>query len=183
MSATELRQGFRRRFRAVARQIWSLQVGRGLARTVVVAAVLVAAVATADYFFELSWGVRAGLMAAGVAVLAALAAVWIVRPAREWHRDRVAAELEGLFPRLGQRLRTSTEHGARPAEELAREGVSPGLVAALEAETAEKVKPLPFQAALPIRPALVAGLLAAVCVAAVVAVAVAVPEWRTAVER
>ena len=56
----------------------------------------------------------------------------------------MAAELEGLFPRLGQRLRTATEHGERPAAELAREGVSPGLVAALEEETAEKVKPLPF---------------------------------------
>jgi hypothetical protein len=183
MSATELRQAFRRRFRAVAHQIWSLHVGRGLARTVVVAAVLVAAVATADYFLELSRGVRAGLLAAGLAVVAALAAVWVVRPAREWRRERVAAELEGLFPRLGQRLRTATEHGERPAEELARDGVAPGLVAALEEETAEKVKPLPFQAALPVRPTLVAALAAAACVAAVAAVAGTVPEWRTALSR
>src|SRR5262245_49899177 len=106
MSAIELRQGFRRRFRAVARQIWSLHVGLGLARTVVVAAVLVAAVATADYFLELSLAARAGLLTVGVAVLVALAALWIVRPARDWDRTRVASELEGLFPRLGQRLRT-----------------------------------------------------------------------------
>ena len=63
MSAIELRQSFRRRFRAVARQIWSLHVGRGVARTVLVATVLVAATATADYFFELSWVVRAALLA------------------------------------------------------------------------------------------------------------------------
>src|SRR5919201_1507404 len=106
MPATELRQAFRRRFRAVARQIWSLHVGRGVARTVVVAAVLLAAAATADYFFELSWAARAGLLAAMTAVVAVLAALWVVRPALAWHRARVAAELEGPFPRLGQRLRT-----------------------------------------------------------------------------
>ncbi|MBN9121176.1 MAG: hypothetical protein J0I06_18830, partial [Planctomycetes bacterium] len=183
MSGTELRQAFRRRFRAVARQIWSLRVARGAALTVTAAAVLLAAVATADYFLELSWVFRAALLGAGTAVVVALAAVLVVRPARDWHRERVAAELEGLFPRLGQRLRTATEHGGRPVEELARDGVSPSLAAALEMETAEKVKPLPFQAALPVRPALVAGALALACVAAVAAVAAWVPEWRTAVER
>src|SRR6266516_206251 len=106
MSATALRQSFRRRFRAVARQIWSLHVGRGVALT--------------------------GLVAAGAAVVAALAARWVVRPALAWNRARVAAELEGLFPRLGQRLRTASQHGPRPAEELLRDGVSPSLVAALE---------------------------------------------------
>jgi hypothetical protein len=183
MSATELRRGFRRRFRAVARQIWSLHVGRGVARTVLVAAVLVAVVATADYFLELPRLARAGLLALVATIVALLAAVWVVRPALAWNRPRVAAELEGLFPRLGQRVRTATQHGERSAEELKREGVAPGLVAALEEETAEKAKPLPFQAALPVRPAVFAAALAAVAVVAVVAVAVWVPEWRIAVQR
>src|SRR5438552_931050 len=156
MSATELRPAFRRRFRAVARQIWSLHVGRGVARTVLVAAALVAVIAAADYVYELSWAARAGLLAAGAAVVAVLAARWVVRPALAWDRARVASELEGLFPRLGQRLRTVNQHGGRPADELTRDGVAPGLVTALEEETAEKVKPLPFQAALPVRPALAA---------------------------
>ena len=164
ISATELRPAFRRRFRAVARQIWSLHVGRGVARTVLVAAVLVAAAAAVDYVYELSWAVRAGVFAVGAAVVAVCAARWVVRPARDWDRTRVAAELEGLFPRLGQRVRTADEHGDRPADELARAGVSPGLVAALEAETAEKIKPLPLEACLPARPALFAGVAAVVCV-------------------
>ena len=151
MSATELRQSFRRRFRAVARQIWSLRVGRGVALTVLVASLLLAAVATADYFFELSFAVRAGLLGVSAVIVVVLAAVWIVRPARAWNQSRVASVLETLFPRLGQRLRTATQHGERSADDLAREGVNPGLVAALEEETAEKVKPLPFQAALPVR--------------------------------
>lgn len=183
MSATELRRSFRRRFRSVARQIWSLHVARGVARTVVVAAALLATVATADYVLELPWAVRAALLGAATAVVAALAAVWVVRPARAFNRERVAADLEGLFPRLGQRLRTATELGERPAAQLARDGVSPGLVAALEEETAEKVKPLPFQAALPVRPVLGAGLVALLCVAAVAAAAAYLPEWRLAVSR
>ena len=183
MSTTELRQAFRRRFRAVTRQIWSFYVGRGIAKTVLVAAVWVAAVATADYFFELSWWIRAGLMVAGLAIVAILATLWVVRPARAWNRVRVAAELEELFPRLGQRLRTASQHGARSADELARDGVAPGLVVALEQETAEKVKPLPFQAALPVRPALVVGILALVCVATLVAATTWAPEWRTALGR
>src|SRR5262245_37544717 len=147
MSATELRPAFRQRLRAVTRQIWSLHVGRGVARTIVVVAVLLAMAAAVDYFFELSWLARAGLLAACTALVAVLGVRWVVRPAQTWNRTRVAAELEGLFPRLGQRLRTATQHGGRPTDELRREGVSPGLVAALEEETAEKAKPLPFQAA------------------------------------
>ena len=102
MSVTDVRPVFRQRFRAVTRQIWSLHVVRGIARTAVVAAVLLATAAVVDYLFELSWTVRAGLLAVCTAVVVALALRWIIRPARAWNRVRVAAELEGLFPRLGQ---------------------------------------------------------------------------------
>jgi hypothetical protein len=183
MSVTELRPAFRRRFRVVTRQIWALHLGRGLGRTAIVAAALVAALAAVDYFFELSWPIRAGLLAAGTALLAVLIARWVVRPARAWNRARVAAELEGLFPRIGQRLRTATQHGGRPDAELVRDGVSPGLVVALEEETAEKVKPLPFQAALPVRPAVVACALAVGCLAVPMGFAVHDSEWRTALRR
>ena len=167
----------------MTRQIWSLHVSRGVALTVLMVVALVAAAATADYLYELSWVTRAGLLAIGAAIVTVLAAKWILRPALAWNRVRVASELEGLFPRLGQRLRTATQHGDRSTDELTRDGVAPGLVAALEEETAEKVKPLPFQAAVPVRAAMVAGVIALGCVAAVAAVAVCVPEWRTAVTR
>src|SRR3982074_3496875 len=160
MSATEPRPAFRRRFRAVARQIWLLHVGRGVALTAVVAVALIALAAAVDYVYELPWLARAGLLVVSATILGVLAARWIVRPALAWNRTRVAAELEGLFPRLGQRVRTAAQHGPRPAEELLRDGVSPSMVAALEEEPAEKAKPLPFQAALPVRPLLLPGALA-----------------------
>jgi hypothetical protein len=183
MSVTELRPAFRRRFRAVTRQIWALHVTRGVALTALVAAALVALAAAADYVFELPWLARAGLLVAGLAVVVVLAARWIVRPALAWNRARVAAELEGLFPRLGQRVRTAAQHGPRPAEELVREGVSPTLVAALEEETAEKAKPLPFQAALPVRPLLLPVALALGGIAVLVCFALYHPEWLTALSR
>jgi hypothetical protein len=185
MSATEkgLRPAFRQRLRAVTQQIWSLHVGRGIARTAVVASVLLAATAAVDYFLELSWPLRAGSFVVCAAIVAVLAVRWIVRPARAWNRARVAAELEGLFPRLGQRLRTSTQHGGRPTEALLRDGVSPGLVAALEEETAEKAKPLPFQAALPVRPTLVAAVVGLGCLAVLAVSATSNSEWRTALHR
>ncbi len=184
MSATtELRPAFRQRFRAVTRQIWSLHVGRGVARTAVAAAALLAMAAAVDYFFELPWAARAGLAAACAAVVALLAVRWVVRPAQAWNRARVARELEGLFPRLGQRLRTAAQHGGRPDEELVRDGVAPGLVAALEEETAEKVKPLPLQAALPVRPVLGWGVVGLGCVTVLAMSALRETEWQTALRR
>src|SRR5579872_2023552 len=180
MSAIELRQTFRRKFRSVTRQIWSLQVGRGIALTVLLTAAVFGALAAADYLFELPWATRAVLSGASAVSILALATVWIIRPARSWNRVRVASELEGLFPRLGQRLRTASQHGERSVDDLTREGVAPGLVAALEEETAEKVKPLPLQAALPIRPAFIAISLAMICVTGLVVAAMWLPELQTA---
>jgi hypothetical protein len=183
MSTTEVRPAFRQRFRAVTWQVWSLHVGRGVARTAVAAAVLLAAAAAVDYVFEWSWPARLGLLAACTALVAVLAVRWIIRPARAWNRARVAAELEGLFPRLGQSLRTATQLGPRPADELVRDGFVPGLVAALEEETAEKAKPLPFQAALAVRPAFFTAVVSLSFIAMLSVVALRDPEWWTALRR
>src|SRR5205809_3612 len=68
MSTTELRPAFRQRFRALARQIWALHVSRGVALTALVAAVLLALAAAADYLYELPWLARAGLLLVCVAL-------------------------------------------------------------------------------------------------------------------
>lgn len=183
MSTTKLLPAFHQRLHAMTRQFWSLHLGRGVARTVLAALILLTTFAAVDYFFELPLAARASLLVAGTVVVAVLVVRWIVRPARVWNRARVATEFEGLFPRLGQRLRTATQYGGRRAEDLTREGVSPGLVALLEVETAEKVKPLPLQAALPVRSTLLAAG-AALCGLGVLGLpALRDPEWRTALCR
>jgi hypothetical protein len=154
-----------------------------VALTALVAAALVALAAAVDYLYELPWLARAGLLLAGATFVGVLATRWIIRPALAWNRARVAAELEGLFPRLGQRVRTAQQLGPRPAEELLCDGVSPTMVAVLEEETAEKAKPLPFQAALPVRPLLLPGALALSGIALLVCFALYHPEWRTALGR
>jgi hypothetical protein len=183
MSTLELRPAFRQRFRTVTRQIWSLHVGRGIGQTALAAAALLAIAAAVDYIFELSWPIRAGLAAVYMAIVAVLAVRWIIHPARAWNRARVARELEGLFPRLGQRLRTAAQHGGRADDELVRDGVAPGMVAALEEETAAKFKPLPCQAALPVRPALVWTVAGLCVVTALAMLTLHDPEWQTALRR
>lgn len=183
MPATEPRPAFRQRVRTVTRQMWALHVGRGIARAVAATAALVATAAAVDYLVELPFPVRLAVFAAGSAAVALFIARWVVRPARAWGGGRVAAVLEGLFPRLGQRLRTALEYGPRSADELARCGVAPGLVAALEEETAERVKPLPFEAALPVRPVLLAVGAGVLCAAGLAASAALAPEWWTALRR
>ncbi len=180
---TELRPAFRQRFRTVTRQIWSLYVCRGIAQTVVAVAALLAVAAVVDYVFELPLLARAVFAAVGILFVAVLAVRRILRPARTWNRVRVASELEGLFPRLGQRLRTATQHGGRPDNELVREGVAPGMVAALEVETAEKFKPLPYQAAFPGRPALVWAVVALCFIVGLIVPALYDSEWQIALRR
>src|SRR5580692_9333962 len=140
MPATELRPAFRQRLRVLTQLIWALHVGQGFARTTLAAIILLAAAAAVDYIFELSPATRTALFASGLVVVLLLVLRWVVRPARTWRRDKVVMALEGLFPILGQRLRTVLEHGEKPADQLARTGVDPALVVALEAETTERAK-------------------------------------------
>src|SRR5262245_64870627 len=89
MSATELRPAFRRRFRGVARQMWSLHVVRGLAMTVLVATAFLGTVALVDFLFELPRLARAAVFVVGAAAVAILTVKWIVAPARVWGRTKV----------------------------------------------------------------------------------------------
>ena len=123
MSTIEIRPAFRRQVRAVARRMWLLQVARGAAWATVTALALVATVATADYFLELSYAARAGVLAGLVAAAAVVVARLILRPAATWGGGRTAVVLEGLFPRLGQRLRTTMQFGPLAAVAFTAFGV------------------------------------------------------------
>ena len=50
-------------------------------------------------------------------------------------RRRTAAEIEGRFPELGQRIRTVVQYAGLPDDRFYSEGVTPSLVTALEDET------------------------------------------------
>jgi hypothetical protein len=172
MSTKEPRSALRQRVRAVTRQMWALHVGRGVAQTAVAALALVAAVAAIDYLVELP------LPGTGHAVRgrpdrrgSARGAVGR-SPRAEVGPEPGGGGSGGALP--SPRSAAADRPGARfnrSADELARAGVAPALVAALEDETAEKAKPLPFQAALPVRPMLFAAGVSLLCVAVLVAAA------------
>ena len=49
-------------------------------------------------------------------------------PMRWWTRPRTAAEIEGRFPQLGQRIRTVVQYAVLDPEEIHSEGATPSLV-------------------------------------------------------
>jgi len=183
MPVTEIRPVFHQRLRSLARQLWLLHVLQGVALTVSAAVLLLSASAAVDYLFEVSYLARVAMFACGLAAVSLLGLRWIVRPARTWYGHRVVVILERLFPPLGQRMRTVLEYGAKPADQLARAGVEPTLVAALQEETTEKAKPLPLKAALPAFRMLLIAQAAVIFLALLGLSAGYFPEWQTALRR
>ena len=106
--------------------------------------------AAADYGWELPWALRAaGLAMAGVAVLLT-AGMAVVRPMRWWSQPRTAVEVERRFPNSASGSARSCNTRARK-EAVAREGVLPTLVAALEEETDRRAQPLDLAVLVPRR--------------------------------
>ncbi|MBW3542300.1 MAG: hypothetical protein KY476_18690, partial [Planctomycetes bacterium] len=174
---------FLSRFESLRRRMRTTLVATAVFAAALAAAVGVAALAAADFHFEFSWNARAVLLGGlGGLVLAALAhRLW--RIARRWSRPATAAGLEERFPELGQRMRTAVEYGDRSAVALSAEGINPGLVDALEAETSSRTRPVALERVVPARRLVVTGALAAGTLAALAMSGGAHPEWRTALER
>jgi hypothetical protein len=177
------RMTFFTRFEGVWTSLRRYQIRQGLAWTCLAAALGLGALVVADYRLELPRDVRAaGLGALSVLILAVL---WlrVVSPMRWWTQPRTAAEIEGRFPQLGQRIRTVVQFAGLPAELIYSQGVTPSLVDALEEETEVRAQPLPLERVVPWRRVWAVGAAAAapallLCLAAVFNV-----EWRIAIER
>lgn len=171
------------RFEHVRASLLRSQVAVGAWQTVLVAATTLLLLMALDYVFELSWPVRAaGLGLAGVLSLSVFAC-GVVVPLRWWSRPRTAAEIEERFPELGQRIRTVVQYAARTSDQLDAEGVTPGLVAALEDETDGRTLPLRLDAIVPRRRVAATALFAAIPVLAIALAALSDREWRLALGR
>ena len=124
----------------------------------------------------------AGLAVAAVVSLAVLLAR-VVLPMRWWTRPRTAAEIEGRFPQLGQRIRTVVQYAVLDAEQIDSEGATPSLVDALEDETEARAEPLPLDRIVPWWRARAVAVLAAIPVIVLLVAAAFGPEWRIALTR
>ncbi len=172
-----------RRFEQVRLALRRRQAWLGLAATTLAMATAFGLLAWLDYRLELPRSARAGGLAlAGLATLAVMAR-WLVAPLRWWTRPRTAAEIEGRFPELGQRIRTVVQFAGLPDERIAGEGVRPSLLEALHEEAEGRANPLPLTRVVRWRRPFALSALAAVPVAVLATLAATDPEWRIALGR
>ena len=151
MSAGEFRSAFVRRFDRIWAQARQVQLSQAVCWAILTVLAGLSLLAVADYWLELSWGVRT-LAVIGIALGAAsVAATLFVRSFRRWRRQATAATIEHVFPQLGQRIRTTVECAQKSNAELKQAGLVPSLVAALDADTVRAAQPLPLDAVVPWR--------------------------------
>lgn len=150
MSQAAVRSAFQRRYDALCSRMRRVQLARAACWCLLALTAGVAALAGADYVFELPWDARAvGLAAWGAAVLAGFG-VWAAVLVRRWDRQGTAVEIERRFPDLGQSLRTTVQFGSRSEESLRADGIAPALLAALEIETDALTQALSVQEIIPV---------------------------------
>ncbi len=171
---------FLHRFEHLRSSLRRFQILEGLAWSSLTATIGLAALVMADYWLELPTTARAaGLAIAATASLAVLLAR-VILPMRWWTRPRTAAEIEGRFPQLGQRIRTVVQYAVLDPDEIHAEGATPSLVDALEDETEAQAEPLPLDRIVPWWRARTVAVLAAIPLIALLVAAAFGPEWRIA---
>jgi hypothetical protein len=155
----------------------------GLAATILVAAIGLGFLAWSDFYHELPRSSRA--IGLGIASVLSLLVLWsrLIAPLRWWTKPRTALEIEARFPRLGQRIRTVVQYAGRLDESIVSEGVKPGLVQALDDETAELASSLPLDRVIRWRRVQILAVIAAVPVGLLMFKAATSLEWRIALQR
>ena len=174
---------FVRRFDAVCAAVLRMRIAQGICWGVFVAGSALVTLAAADYVWELPRSVRVAGLAVALVVALVVTAVGVFGPILWWSRPRTAKELESQFPQLGQRVRTVVQFSGCDSQSVTREGVKPGLVAALEEDTDFQAQPLDLREIVPRRQPMVAAVLATIPVVVVLAGLLLDWQWRWAICR
>lgn len=134
---------------ALRRKRLSVALGTGLAQWIGAAVLLLAAAMLVDFWLDLPWGLRAGLLIAICASLGLLTFARVARPfLRQPDDDDLALSVEQARPVFRTRLIASlqlTRPGAVPV------GAAPSLVRALVRETETLARAMDFAAIVPTR--------------------------------
>ena len=139
------------RFEHVCASLRRYQVRQGLCLTLLAAALGLAALAAADFRWELPLATRAAGLVTCAAAVVAVVCVQVIAPLWWWTKPRTAIEIENRFPQLGQRVRTVVQFAGLSDELIHEEGATPSLVGALERETDARSQPLPLDRIVPWR--------------------------------
>lgn len=157
-----------------------VQLGQTLAGSLLVAVLGFGLLAVADYFLELDRIVRViGLVLTGIGAAASVSiSSW--RASQRGDRAVTAAEVESVYPELGQCVRTSVQFARMTPRQIHDEGVEQSLLAALDKDLDERAEPLGLGVVIPSgRLAMVAVGLAALI--GVLGLAIGHSwQWRTA---
>jgi Domain of unknown function (DUF4175) len=174
---------FRTRFDSLLGRMRRVRLGTALCAAAIGLSLSAALLAAADYRWEFALGARRILLAvfAGSVTIVLLRSLW--HGFRRWSVPATAAELEGRFPELGQRVRTTLQYGGETAETIAAEGVTPSLVNALLAETNDRTSPLALDVVIPKKRFLIAACLTALVILGLLLSAAINREWRIALGR
>src|SRR5579872_5473291 len=183
MNQLQTPQTFVRRFDAVRARMFQVQIARAAIRSLLMAALGLALLASIDYVWEVARTIRqVGLvgMLGGVFLLAAYS---VISAIRQSNRPRTAFEIEQLFPELGQSVRTAVQFGGRSQESVSADGARATLVDALEEHVDAETGPLPIEAVVPAGRMKVALAVSLLVCAGFSVLYLCDSEWNTATRR
>ncbi|MCA9221144.1 MAG: hypothetical protein KDA71_12510, partial [Planctomycetales bacterium] len=139
---------------------------------------LTAALAAADFVWELPWLLRAAALASVVASI--VGGFVALRRRLRFEAADAAAKAEATWPELGQRLRTSHDYALMPDRVAPAD---PRLIESLQDDTAERMRDRKVEPLAPAWPVWAVGGALACAAIAWLATLAAEPEWRTATAR
>jgi hypothetical protein len=183
MNQLKTPQAFVRRFDVVRVRMLQVQIARAAIRSLLLAALGLALLASIDYLWEVARPIREIGLVGMLGGMFALAAYWIVSAVRQSNRPRTAFEIEQLFPELGQSVRTAVQFGGRSQESVAADGARATLVDALEEQVDTETGPLPIEAIVPTGRMKVALAVALLACAGLGMLYLCDSEWNTAARR
>ena len=174
---------FLERFESIRHRMRRMNLAALAGQAVLAGAAALALLAWVDYQFEDGLSARTWRLAGlgGALVIFLVYRAW--RVMAKWSKPATAIELEGRFPELGQRVRTTVQYSPQGDDAIRRGGVAPSLVDALRIDTAQKTEPLGLDTVLPSRRTWFTGGLALLAVLGLLATTLSNWEWRTAVRR
>jgi len=126
----------------------SFHRARHLLRAALVVLALAGLLTVLDWLWVLPPAARASGLLALAAVTATLLGYGLIAASRRFGRRAAAAEVEAVFPQLGQRVRTTLDYAEPDADTMP---AAPGLVQALATDTDQRTRVLDFRGLIPWR--------------------------------
>jgi len=178
-----MNDAFLNRFQRILRRNFRVRAGQLVVNTLLLVLTGIVLIATVDYCWELDRTSRAIAVTIWILGTILLATMLGRQTGLRWSPPTTAAEIEAIFPQLGQSVRTTVQFSAMQADQVQQEGVTTSLVAALAERTHYQALPLTLEDIIPtarLRWSTAAAVIGFLCLAGATA---ADWQFRTALQR